>query len=527
MSNTKAISYIRFSTKRQSMGDSERRQDALIQEACTKHGWEIIDHYNDLGQSAFKGTHLDGELGELISNLKKSHYPEGTVLVIAETDRLSRLDPRQARKVIGEILEHVDIHIVKLNATFSNKGEYDFGADIQLMIALKLSNDESKQKSERITSTFKKKKQAIVNGEEMIQSRYLPWWIDVQGDKYVLNRYADIARRIIALRLQGMGQNTITDTIREEFTETPPSIATFDTANVRIFFTNISMYGSYKMTRPFTLQEKEIRQAQGLPVGHYSRPFTEVENFFPPLTDKDTFELLQKISSKRVIKGGRTKQFNNPLRGLAICSNCGKAISVKSVAGKGHVRGLCTVRVLDSNRCSEPTFRMFEFTDVLLRSIAHVKFSDTGIDEDDLQQLHLLRTSIEEEIQNSLDALGKLPSNLQGQMLSNVATKQEQLDNVVERLTALNYKAKLASDNTLTNLEGMALNTAKAREDVNNKLLSVLTKVVINSTKRTYSIYFKNGEVISKLSMDGGSMSELYEEVNRVDEPVIDDFIND
>ncbi len=52
-----AYSYIRFSSGKQSQGDSQRRQTELRDSLLAKHGWVLDTTLNiqDLGKSAFKG----------------------------------------------------------------------------------------------------------------------------------------------------------------------------------------------------------------------------------------------------------------------------------------------------------------------------------------------------------------------------------------------------------------------------------------------------------------------------------------
>src|SRR6266550_3165432 len=59
-----AISYKRFSSRRQTLGDSDRRQTQLTEEYCKRHGLRLIDTYLDAGLSAFTGENL-GDSGAL------------------------------------------------------------------------------------------------------------------------------------------------------------------------------------------------------------------------------------------------------------------------------------------------------------------------------------------------------------------------------------------------------------------------------------------------------------------------------
>src|SRR5215471_15381363 len=63
-----AFSYIRFSTRKQAQGDSQRRQTELAEAYCRRRGWTLSDQtFEDLGVSAWHGANaLVGNLGEFL-----------------------------------------------------------------------------------------------------------------------------------------------------------------------------------------------------------------------------------------------------------------------------------------------------------------------------------------------------------------------------------------------------------------------------------------------------------------------------
>src|SRR4051794_5242523 len=89
---TVAFSYVRFSSRKQSQGDSERRQTELAEAYCRRHGWTLSDKtFEDLGVSAFHGKNaLVGNLGEFLRAVQSGTVPPGSVLVVESLDRISR-----------------------------------------------------------------------------------------------------------------------------------------------------------------------------------------------------------------------------------------------------------------------------------------------------------------------------------------------------------------------------------------------------------------------------------------------------
>lgn len=84
MNNTKpvAISYQRWSSGRQSKGDSRRRQTSGAADWCQRNGYRLAHEYTDAGVSAWKGDNRSkGSLGHLLDAIKAGHIPAGAVLI--------------------------------------------------------------------------------------------------------------------------------------------------------------------------------------------------------------------------------------------------------------------------------------------------------------------------------------------------------------------------------------------------------------------------------------------------------------
>lgn len=91
--NTKplAYSYVRMSTDMQLKGNSLERQKEKSKEYAIRHDLQLVENFEDIGVSAFKGRNIkDGMLGEFISLIEKKTIPTGSYLLIESLDRLSR-----------------------------------------------------------------------------------------------------------------------------------------------------------------------------------------------------------------------------------------------------------------------------------------------------------------------------------------------------------------------------------------------------------------------------------------------------
>jgi DNA invertase Pin-like site-specific DNA recombinase len=102
-----AYSYVRFSTSKQELGDSLRRQVQMAEDYCAKAGLDLHPvSYRDLGVSAFKRKNIErGALSAFIEAVRIGKVARGSYLVIEQFDRLSRADTNKALSLLLNLVE--------------------------------------------------------------------------------------------------------------------------------------------------------------------------------------------------------------------------------------------------------------------------------------------------------------------------------------------------------------------------------------------------------------------------------------
>jgi DNA invertase Pin-like site-specific DNA recombinase len=77
-----AISYLRFSSRKQSLNDSYRRQIEATEKFCKANNLILSERLEDLGISAWKGKNLSDEsaLGGFLKLVEADKVPKSTVL---------------------------------------------------------------------------------------------------------------------------------------------------------------------------------------------------------------------------------------------------------------------------------------------------------------------------------------------------------------------------------------------------------------------------------------------------------------
>ena len=148
-----AYSYMRFSSPKQSDGDSIRRQVAGTAEWCQRNG-ALLDQqatFQDLGKSAFRGAHRKNParnaLAAFLRLVEEGKVARGSYLVIENLDRLTREHIRPALTLLLNLIEN-GVRVVQLKPA-----EQIFDENVepmQLMMAimeLSRGNSESQMKS--------------------------------------------------------------------------------------------------------------------------------------------------------------------------------------------------------------------------------------------------------------------------------------------------------------------------------------------------------------------------------------------
>ncbi|EGE1061045.1 recombinase family protein [Shigella sonnei] len=226
---TKLYSYIRFSSMRQSDGSSYERQIRMAREIAAKYDLELVNDYQDLGVSAFKGANSKtGALSRFLDAIGRS-VPVGSWLFIENLDRLSRADIVSAQELFLSIIRRgitivtgMDNKIYSLDTVTANPMDLMFS--ILLFIR---GNEESQTKRNRTNSSALIKIKAhqenpqnpAVAIEEVGKNM---WWTDTTSG-YVLPHpvFFPIVQEVVELRRNGRSTAEILDHLNATYTPPP------------------------------------------------------------------------------------------------------------------------------------------------------------------------------------------------------------------------------------------------------------------------------------------------------------------
>src|ERR1043166_3794582 len=204
--------YIRFSSKPQEDGDSERRQFEKGVKRAVELGAEFVDAYTDRGLSGFTGANRDGDLGRMIEDVEAGRIGPGDIIWIENHDRLTRRPPLEA---IEQFIRFLNAGIIlDINGQSRTKKILNqpsgFGLLVQDLIEMFRAYQESQRKSEMGTDTNAKKRANARAGLGKFVGRRCHAWLrpldmpSAEGHLYEILRdkdgpWADTARRAFLL----------------------------------------------------------------------------------------------------------------------------------------------------------------------------------------------------------------------------------------------------------------------------------------------------------------------------------------
>lgn len=240
-----AYSYIRFSSKKQELGDSLRRQIALSEQYCAAKGWDLSDKsYRDLGISAFKSGAKRASLEDMLTAVQQGHIQRGSVIIIEQIDRLSRAGIAHTQDVIKSILRSgVEIVSIADNLHLTSASLDDLASVMQIALAADLAHRESAKKSERLLQVKGAQRAQAAQGKPI--NKRLPLWLVRTDTGYALDaERADIVRTMIDMRLRGNGYHNICKHLTA-INAVPDRSKSWTQPTIRNILSNPALYGAY------------------------------------------------------------------------------------------------------------------------------------------------------------------------------------------------------------------------------------------------------------------------------------------
>ncbi|CAI3804120.1 hypothetical protein GLGCALEP_03538 [Pseudomonas sp. MM221] len=479
-------SYIRFSSKAQKLGFGEKRQlDQLTRFFEQYPQARQVEHYEDLGVSAFKGKNLkSGQLARFVERIKAKEILPNALLLVESFDRISRMGGYDALELIISIIQ-ADCAIYTLfdNRLYSRR-KRDSSVDISLIQnILERANDESRNKSERISDA---KARNLLKGESgEIITRRCPFWISYVDEGFILNEHAEAVKRAAELCFE-MGARAIAQELNKmnfpkKYTESV----------VGKVLRQPAIYGSF-IAMEWDESGKPIQVKK------------EIKGYYPAvISEAEFYRVGAKLSERQDPKlaGRKVAEFKNILRGIVFCA-CGSGFRYHAQK-REYVDLVCSASL--AGRCTYASpgkgvrYRYARIEEIFLAYQSLIPFhriipksKDIKSLENEKQELAGKILQQEKSLASNFDILTNASETAKKYILSKIEEVAHDLDQLKAKHNEISLKISslhLASKSMLNVMEiYKLLLTEHGRMRVNNFLIGQNVRLTITPIKKKHFI---------------------------------------
>jgi DNA invertase Pin-like site-specific DNA recombinase len=298
-----AISYLRFSSRRQSANDSYRRQIEATERFCKKNNLVLSERLEDLGISAWKGKNLSDEsaLGGFLKLVESGKVPKSTVLICENLDRLSRASILDALGLFSSILKKgVEIVTSMDGKWYSEKSITENPTDLMIsIIYLTRGNNESEVKSQRVGESWIQRRNQIKNGE--FAKFHCPSWLRHDGKQYeLIKENAATIKLIFDLYLKGLGVYSLIKELNNRKIKSFTKSGEWKPIFIHRLLQNPAVIGTCESVSP------------------------PAKNYYPAAISEDVFyKALSQRQQNQNFKGKTGSKQINIFGGICKCHKCG------------------------------------------------------------------------------------------------------------------------------------------------------------------------------------------------------------
>jgi DNA invertase Pin-like site-specific DNA recombinase len=325
-----AVSIIRFSTGKQSRGDSYRRQLAASEDFCGIKGWELdlSLHEKDVRKhtaSAMRGEHIrKGPLGKFIALVEEGTLPKNRqiILLVEEIDRLTRQVHDQAYDLCLRLMRAGVWICTIMDGEIYDLDSINNSLEKRLKLQLKLdaAREHATKLSNRLIAVWENRRSRMLAGEKLVTDA-APSWFKVEDHATVLppQHKQTIARINRECRVNGLGVRAITKLFNREPREPTFSGAKFwSPTTIQRILESRTTFGEATFYRI----DKDSQPGKKLKI-----PILTIKDYYPAAISETDFLLAEAAREGRkgigpIQKAGR---FSNLFSGIGRCW-CGASL---------------------------------------------------------------------------------------------------------------------------------------------------------------------------------------------------------
>lgn len=479
--NTKplAYSYVRMSTDTQLKGNSLERQKEKSKEYAIRHDLQLVENFEDIGVSAFKGKNIkEGMLGDFISLIENKTVPAGSYLLIESLDRLSRENIFESIPLFIKILKSGIKIVTLIDEQVYGAQNADFKDLLYPMVVLSRAHEESVAKSFRVGKAWANKRKNI---HQRKLTKVCPAWLKLNTDSNsfeVIPGRDDVVKRIFDLADSGYGSYSIGRILNNEgvfpFSENSKG---WHASYITRILNNRSVLGEF--------QPHKLVNGTAEPDGDI------IPDYFPHLIDEEQFLRIKHARRKRLVEGAGRKGpvYRNLFSRIAKCAYC--ASPMRFVHKGQPPKGGQFLRCTNAERhfeCSASGWRYDHFENVFLYFVHELDLVETLKRADEQSERYTLEqklVSINENIRGKRELLNTTFDMLQTSNASKdfIQSKIEEISSEILELENQKgaVEAKLEKDAALAPVDDQQIKSLiKELQDADDGDLERKRRVVAN-----------------------------------------------
>lgn len=331
-----AISYIRFSSKKQEEGDSVRRQRQMAAQWLDRNPEYTLSDitYEDLGLSASKGHHLNGNLGKILEAVESGAIAPGSVILVETLDRFSRLPAIQTLKMLEEVVSK-GVDLITLSDGIRYNKDSINGAQLFMLAGAALGAYEYSQNlSKRISASYRGREETAKRGGTI--KRRNPFWLTSAGG-LKRGEAGGLALEVLV--------------VQDVFKSFVEGVSIHEVARKHAkFFSNPASVRKV-LYNPAAIGHWQLYEVTNTPDGKQKRkPGEVIKNVFEPAVDDVIWYQAQQMFKKQPdLVVARA----NPLAGIVVCAVCGGNMAKRNANAKNMTASMtCYTRGLNKESCT-------------------------------------------------------------------------------------------------------------------------------------------------------------------------------
>jgi DNA invertase Pin-like site-specific DNA recombinase len=481
------------------LGDSFRRQTSLAQRYAAEHNLDLDDKltFHDLGISAYRGANAEyGRLADFKEAVIAGLVPRGSYLLVEALDRLSRLTPRKAVRVLEDIIE-MDIKVVTLNDqkvyTVQSLDEDPVNLLMAIIYFIR-ANEESMTKGRRLKAAWEGKR--LKASTVPITAACPPWLtLDRELKSFIINEdKAEVVKQIFNRLIEGVGLESIARELNQKGVPPFRKGKMWYRSYVQKIRDNPAVIGT------FTPHKDEYTSQ-----GKRRIPLEPLLNYYPVILEQDVFSQVQAMVQTRSPSPKKGRDVQSILAGLATCPHCGgsmtrvtKGSSIK--AGKPY---LVCAAAKHGKACKYKGVRLEGIEDSMMGGLEGILAEPPLPDVKKDKERHNLNS----ELEALVDERAKILQAIAMKPLPSLLTRLEEIESYIQEAEAALSEIETDASATSYNIilkRVRALSAAiedknSTKSIINAYLRQLFNKVVIDYDTGYLEFEWKHGGESSML----------------------------